>query len=167
MSDMSRNEAVSAPTTTDQCPECGAAIPGGRTGCQALYDEINARAYGDLNYAAVQTLAFDTYCMQHLEPYCRSAKSYAAHLMRLCCGLEWDGDSKVYTAIQRWLNGTVALDKPAAPDQRGRMTIVDLQEAHTVEEYRRLVREWAQTVWESYAAQHDLAQRWIRAALRS
>ncbi len=166
MSNMPRNDAASASMTAEQCPECGASIPGGRTGCQARYDEINSRAYSDPNYAAVQTLAFDTYCMQHVETYCRSAKSYAAHLMRLCCGLEWDGDLKVYAAIQRWLNGAVALDKPAAPDQRGRLTIVDLQEAHTVDEYRRLARDWAQAVWEAYAEQHDLAQGWIRAALR-
>lgn len=96
----------------------------------------------------------------------RSAKSYAAHLTRLCCGLEWGGDPEVYAAIQRWLNGPVALEKPAAPDQRGRMTIVDLQEAHTVEEYRQRVRHWAQTVWDAYADQHELARLWMRAALR-
>jgi Family of unknown function (DUF5946) len=71
------------------CPECGALIDGGRADCQVLFDELSAQAYADLQYAASQTLAFDTYCMQHVDPYCRSAKSCAAHLTRLCCGLEY------------------------------------------------------------------------------
>lgn len=50
--------------------------------------------------------------MQHPDTYCRSAKSCAAHLTRLRRGLEHGADPKVYRAIQRWLNGAVALEKP-------------------------------------------------------
>jgi len=138
---------------------------GGRAGCQALLDEISARAYSDLNYAATHDLAFDTYCMQHPERYCRSAKSYAAHLTRLCCGLEHRGDPKIYEAIQKWLNGVVALEKPEAPNYRGQMTVADLREARNGEEHKKRVHEWAKSVWEAYTAQHELARNWIRAAL--
>ncbi|GAC1654933.1 MAG: hypothetical protein NVS4B8_30120 [Herpetosiphon sp.] len=51
-------------------------------------------AFDDLRYAAVRNCAFDAYCMQHIEPYCHSAKSYAAHLTRLCCGIEYGGDGQ-------------------------------------------------------------------------
>jgi Family of unknown function (DUF5946) len=71
------------------CPECGVLVDGRRASCQVLFDELSAQAYADLQYAASQQLAFDTYCMRHVDPYCRSAKSYAAHLTRLCCGLEY------------------------------------------------------------------------------
>ena len=67
------------------CPACGAVVAGGRAGCQAVFDELTARAYADLAYASTRNLAFDAYCLQHLETYCHSAKSYAAHLTRLCC----------------------------------------------------------------------------------
>jgi predicted amidophosphoribosyltransferase len=87
-------------------------VVGGRDGCQAVFDELTARAYADVAYASVRDLAFDAYCMQHLDSYCRSAKSYAAHLTRLCCGLEYQGDPKVYEAIQKWLNGAVKIEKP-------------------------------------------------------
>jgi hypothetical protein len=104
--------------------------------------------------------------MQHTQRYCRSAKSYAAHLTRLCCGLEHNGDHKVYEAIQKSLNGTVVFERPEAPDHRGQMTVADLPAATDVEEHTRLVKEWAESVWKAYAAQHDIARGWIKAALQ-
>ena len=76
--------------------------------------------YSEPAYGVLYDLAFDTYCMQHPEKYCRSAKSYAANLTRLCCGLEFNGDSKVYEVIHRWLDGRLTLDKPPVLTYRGR-----------------------------------------------
>ena len=103
--------------------------------------------------------------MQHPERYCRSAKSYAAHLTRLCCGLERGGDPWLYGAIQKWLNGAVASEKPEAPSDRGRITVADLRAARNAEEHTRLAHDWATSVWEAYTAQHDMARNWIQAAL--
>jgi hypothetical protein len=159
------------PHGAERCPACGAAVPGGRAGCQALWDELNARAYNDLDYAAVHDLAFDAYCMQHLETYCRSAKSYAAHLTRLCCGLEYDGSPAAYAAIQKWLNGPTPVEKPETLADLGRLTIADVATTTSGAarasgaEYRELVRAWAESVWTAYATQHELARAWIRAAL--
>lgn len=151
----------------DRCPDCGAAVSGGRAGCQALFDELNAQALADPCYAAVRNLAFDAYCMQHLERYCRSAKSYAAHLTRLCCGLEYGGNSKIYAAIQKWLNGNRELTKPDVLSDRGRTTIADVRAARRAEDHKRLVHEWAESVWQAYSTQHDIARAWIRTALGS
>src|SRR3990172_2857940 len=116
---------MTQPKNEDRCPDCGAAVTGGREGCQALWIEFAARSYIDLRYAPMRDLAFDAYCMQHLGTYCRSAKSYAAHLTRLCCGLEHGGAQTVYYAIQRWLNGSPAIDKPEPPVQQGTLTVAD------------------------------------------
>jgi len=89
----------------DRCPACGATVSGGREGCQALMDDIQARAYSNPAFAATFNLGFDAYCMQHPEKYCVSAKSYAAHLTRLCCGVERGGEDSIYRAINRWLSG--------------------------------------------------------------
>lgn len=151
----------------ERCPECGAPVAGGREGCQVLFDELAAQAFSDLRYGAVYQLAFDAYCVQHPKRYCRSAKSYAAHLTRLCCGVEHDGDPEVYAAIQRWLNGSVDLERPATLSQRGEMTVADVRAAQNPEEHKQLVRQWAGSVWEAYAVQHDVAHRWVEAALRS
>ena len=152
-------------STVEVCPACGAIVAGGRDGCQAVFDELTARAYADLAYTRVRDLAFDTYCMQHLESYCRSAKSYAAHLTRLCCGLEYDGDPRIYEAIQHWLNGAAKVEKPQVLSRLGSMTVMDVRNAPNAEEHARLVRDWAANVWEAYRPQHDLAREWIRAAL--
>jgi hypothetical protein len=152
-------------SSTEICPACGAAVSGGREGCQALFDELTAHAYADLAYASVRDLAFDTYCMQHLETYCRSAKSYAAHLTRLCCGLEYDGDLRIYEAIQHWLNGVAKIEKPQVLSQLGSMTAVDVRAAPNAEEHICLVRAWAANVWKAYRSQHGLAHKWIKAAL--
>lgn len=149
----------------DKCPDCGAWVTGGQTGCQAMYDEIAVRAYTDLHYAAVRDLAFDTYCMQHPDTYGRSAKSYAAHLTRLCCGVEYGGDLAVYAAIQKWLSGRVALEKPEILSFRGSMTIADVWAAQTAETHVKVVQAWARNVWQAYASQHQMARAWVRAAL--
>ncbi len=149
----------------DRCPDCGASVRGGRAGCQVLFDELNAQALTDQRYALVRDLAFDAYCMQHLDCYCRSSKSYVAHLTRLCCGVEYNGDAAVYAAIQKWLNGNRELTKPDILRDLGRMTVVDIRAARNVEEHKRRVREWAESVWQAYSAQQDIARAWIKAAL--
>ena len=152
-------------SSAENCPACGAPVSGGRDGCQALFDALTAQALVHLASAVQRDLAFDTYCMQHLESYCRSAKSYAAHLTRLCCGLEYDGDPKVYAAIQKWLNGAVQLEKPPVLTHLGALTVVDVCHAQTQAEHIRLVQAWAASVWEAYRSQHEIARTWINAAL--
>lgn len=143
-----------------KCPDCGAAIDGGREGCQALWDELSTT--GVFQHPA----AFDAYCMQHLERYCKSAKSYAAHLTRLCCGIEHRGDPAIYRAIQQWLNGNVALTKPEILPFLGSLTIVDIKRAQNPIAQQQLVAAWIHNVWQAYASQHELAEEWIKLALR-
>jgi hypothetical protein len=145
----------------EHCPECGAEVAGGRAGCQAMFDALVTPGAGPLGLSAERDLAFDAYCMQHPETYCKSAKSYAAHLMRLCCGLEFGGDPLVYRAIQRWLNGAVPLEKPEVLSARGTLTVADVQTAPDAAELERRVQAWADEVWLAYAAQHALAREWI------
>ena len=149
----------------ERCSECQAAISGGRMGCQTLFDSLQARARTDMAYAPTFRLAFDTYCMQHPDTYCRSAKSFAAHLMGLCCGIDYAGKPAIYAAIQRWLNGPKALEKPPVPAERGAMTVCDLASASTAHAYAQLVHQWAAAVWECYHAQQMIAHAWIAAAL--
>ena len=149
------------------CPDCGARVAGGREACQALFDQFSAQAYRDLGWARWHNLAFDAYCLQHPGRYCRSAKSYAAHLTRLCCGLEHEGSPRVYQAIQRWLSRKRELERPHEPARRGRRTVVDLFPLADSQESEERVKAWAREVWEAYRSQQGLAQAWLRAALDS
>jgi hypothetical protein len=149
--------------TEDICSSCGAHVPGGRSGCQRLFDELGAAVYADVRRASVHDIAVDAYSMQHPEEYGRSAKSYAAHLMRLCCGVEHKGDAKTYETIRRWLDGRTGLDRPLPPAERGTITIADVV-TQPIEGYADAVRDWAAQVWAAYSSQHALAREWINMA---
>ncbi|SRR5260221_6482791 len=152
------------PDDIENCPECGATIDRRRVGCQALMDALHIQALSDPKLGRVYRLAFDTYCMQHVETYCRSAKSYAAHLTALCCGLEHGGDAAIYAAIQRWLNGNVPLEKPAILSERGSITVADIHIIEDVDEQIKRIPEWARSVWDAYQSQHEIARNWIQVA---
>jgi len=151
----------------NHCPDCGAQVTGGRDGCHALIDEMMAQAHADVRYAAAYRLAFDAYCLQHPDKYCVSKKSYVAHLIGLCHGLEHHGNPATYWAIPQWLNKPRTLDRPSPPPTRGNMTVADAHGASSPEEHARRVRRWAESVWRAYQPQHELARRWLQQALKA
>jgi hypothetical protein len=145
--------------TADVCPDCGAKVDSGREGCQALWNEW---FYG---IGLTHPAAFDAYCMQHLEKYCASAKSYAAHLTRLACCLAYEAAPSVYSAIQKWLNGHREVSKPAILPFLGGVTIADVYAAETAVARDKVTRAWVESVWAAYAPQHESAHAWIKEAL--
>ncbi len=155
-----------ADTGGDHCPECGGRVAGGRGGCQALFDEITYGVGTEPRITAIHRLALDTYCMQHVESYCESAKSYAAHLMGLCWGIDHLGESAPNARILRSLDGSVRLVKPPVLSHRGSITLPDVMAAYhaadSVDELVKQVHAWAKNVWEAYASQHELARAWLK-----
>ena len=147
-----------------RCKECGAAVAGGQAACQVLFQELGAQAYLNPRIASVHRLIVDTYCMQHVDPYCVSAKSYAAHLVGLCCGVEHNGNRALYDIIHRWLNGSPALKKPEVLSFRGQITLPEVLTVQDIEAQVKRIHEWATCVWNAYAAQHDIAQAWVKLA---
>ena len=152
-----------------RCTECGAQVPEEFSSCDELFMSILVPLYIDhqesADLAALARLIVDTFAMQHPERGCRSAKSYAAHLTGLCCGLEYNGAESVYAALQRWLNGPVeaiGIARPTEPDCRGALTIRYVHDALTEAELIARTREWAEDVWEAYSSQHEIAREWIR-----
>lgn len=130
-------------------------------------NDLMARAFEDARYATVYNLAFDSYCMQHPGKYCVSAKSYAAHLMGLCHGLEHASDPESYWSIPFWLDGPAPLElqKPPIVTARGELTVAHVHGPMDPAEYATRVREWAQSVWNAYASQHATAHEWLDQAL--
>lgn len=149
----------------ERCPDCHAVIAGGREACQQLYDTFAFQVLEDVRIASVSSLAFDAYCMQHVETYGISAKSYAAHLTRLCAALEYPDPTGLYAILQRWYHG--GLTKPPVLAERGSITLVDVMAQLTPEHKRDKVREWAENVWMAYASQHAIARAWVEEALRT
>lgn len=159
---MSKKEPVANAITGGQapCPSCGARL-GGREGCQSAFDQLSAQAWSSPLRGAAHNLVVDTYAMQHPDEYGRSAKSYAAHLTALCCGIEHAGDQKLYWAIARWLDGPAVLEKPPVLARRGSLTIADVFVTASDDAYADLVRRWGGAVWVAYAGQQKLARTWL------
>jgi hypothetical protein len=154
----------------DRCPECGAAVSGGRAGCQRLFDEVIAREFGDFRYAREHRLTVDAYSLQHPDEYMRSAKSYAAHLTGAYIAVESGAVvAEANRAVQQWLGGSKALRRPAQPEpgQRGTLTIQHLHVATDPDDHLRRVREWARSAWAAWQAFHPTAKQWTDEALGS
>ena len=154
------------PKTTEPCSGCGLAVEGGTTGCQAIVEELWARDLSDVAYFRVHRMAVDTYCLQHPDRYCASAKSLAAHLTGLCWLIERGGSRAVGgEELRRWLNSAPRLEKPEIPSFRGRLTVADARQAPDPEAYDRAVDGWARSTWEAYSDLHSLARHWIQQAV--
>ena len=148
------------------CPDCGAPLPGGLGACRALFHELNAGQGGF--YASSLRLGrimSDAYTLQHLEPYCRTAKELTYHLASLCCGLEYEGSPAVYKALQKSIDGKFVGERPTPPTHLGDLTVVHLSSAVDQEDYTRRIQEWAESVWEAYSDLQDSARAWVKRAL--
>jgi hypothetical protein len=146
----------------EPCPSCGARL-GGRTGCQAAFDELSAQAWTSPLRGAMHNMIVDTYSMQHPEEYGRSAKSYIRHLSALGCLIEHPGDQKLYWAMPTNEGGPPIPPKPALLQARGEITIADVRNTADDESYQRAVERWAASVWAAYAPQHQLAREFLSA----
>jgi hypothetical protein len=153
------------PFSDNRCAGCGLVVAGGGDACHALFEELIARDFSDYRYGRTHRLMVDAYAVQHVERYCRSAKSFAAHLGGLCCRFEHAGDPAALAALQRWLDGRVPLERPEPPRKRGALTIADAHGAPDPETYREAVERWARSAWDAYRALHGLARGYLSSAL--
>ena len=132
--------------------------------CKEIFDIIIAREFSDFRYAKFHRLTVDAYSLQHPDPYMLSAKSFAAHLTGRCCAIEYDNDRNLLRILQQWLNGKKQIEKPKLLDNVGSQTISYVVSAGDGTEHAKLVKEWAENVWDAYALYHNLAREWIETA---
>lgn len=150
----------------DVCEGCGLRVRGGTAGCQALFDEFRAREIAELAAAYASTrLTVDVYCIQHPDRYCVSAKSLAAHLTGVGWAVERGGGEWGLRQLQRWLDSGPKLEKPSLPASHGALTIADVASASDADAYVGALDAWARSAWSAYADLHEVARRWIDAAV--
>ncbi len=147
------------------CEYCGAIVIGGYAGCRSLFNEITAQSLSGATYFAVHRAAVDCYALQHPEYFCVSAKSYAAHLSGLCVAIEYHHSTEVNAAIQKWLSGSIDLDKPTVLTKRGALTVTHIKDVIDPKERGGRVDDWCHSVWIAYNELHDIARSYVRAAL--
>ena len=146
----------------EACHGCGWQVEGGAAGCRSRFEEALARDFSDPFYFRSHRMFVDTYCLQHPDEYCASAKSLAAHLVGLCAILESSASSAAGSAkLQQWLNGARDLGKPQMPDRRGSITIGDLPFDADPTAWAEAVHRWAEETWRAYAPLHPVAREWL------
>jgi hypothetical protein len=151
---------------SETCSSCGVAVAGGREGCQRLFESIGLREYEDMRFGRYHRIVVDVYAMQHPDRYCRSAKSFAAHLTGLCAWLDNEVESQsVNAAVQRWLSGPSPIEKPPQPTGYGAVTIRELVDEDDPLRYGDALRRWARSTWTAYAPFQAIARVWIVTAL--
>ena len=148
-----------------RCSGCGWEAPDGRGACQSLFDELLARDFSNVLFGRSHRLMVDTYCLQHPDRYCVSAKSLAAHLGGMCCAMEHGARAEAYQALQRWLNGRPSFERPGPPTSRGAVTIADAHAASDPVGYAKAIDRWARATWEAYAILHPVARHYMKEAL--
>ena len=160
------------PLVDRRCTECGALVPPEFGSCDELFmsllTSLGMRQADLPEGDPLARLFVDTFAMQHPQRSCKSAKSYAAHLTGLCCGVEYGGSQAVYSALQRWLNGpaaSIGITRPTEPESRGTLTVRCAYDATNDAGLAARVHDWAADVWRAYASQHELAHNWITKAM--
>jgi hypothetical protein len=134
--------------------------------CQDLFHQLHAKELEEWSTPyAVHRLMVDTYCLQHPDAYCVSAKSLAAHLTGVCWALERGGHPSGLRALQQWLDGRVSLVRPDVPSFRGALTVGDVARAADAEAYVSALGRWARSTWGAYRALHPVAREWIERAV--
>jgi hypothetical protein len=153
--------------TGDSCPHCGAEGVGGEEGCNALFQEVVGREFGQPELFQIHRLTVDAYSLQHPDRYMRSAKSAVAHLTGMSWAMEGDLDPNTSIALSRFLDGTPHFERPEPmppPLERGGLTILHIHSASDSAEHVRRVKDWARDTWVAWANHHDQARRWVEEA---
>jgi hypothetical protein len=155
------------------CPGCGLDLPehdgpthpyiGASPACWALYGELLAREYGELNYPPSHRLTVDVYAVQHPGlPERRAIQSVAVHLIALCLVLEREvATVTVRHLMDRILRAGPRFDWLEPPSPNGTVTVRDVLGSRDLAEHKQAVDRWAADVWEAWAPHHERVRGWI------
>ena len=152
-----------------RCPGCHALFPPidelrernlyveAAPGCFAAYAEIIGLESSDVRLAGTHMLAADAYPAQHPGvPGRQSSQSVWVHLVGLCLSLEhgFDGVASA-RAKGRLATRDAVFDWLEPPENRGDITVLDVLHAGP-DRHRAAVEAWARSVWDAWAAHHDV-----------
>jgi hypothetical protein len=143
------------------CLSCGAKDVGGVLGCRDVYHAITMCHPVPQTYGLGRAI-FDTYCLQHLETLCYSAKSYAAHLAFVACWVDYANPLNLLECARVGLNGKLDFMRALEPPSRGHLTILHLQDSLNQADFERRALEWIEDVWQAFAPLHEQARAYLR-----
>jgi hypothetical protein len=166
--------AQSDSATRTRCPGCGALVAdcdgnaqryiGASPGCWAIYGKVLAREYSDAEYSRWNRLTVDTYAAQHPgTPSRQSIQSVNVHLLGMYAVLELGQSSaQAMKLMERALSHAEDLQWLEPPPSMGAITIVDVHAAKDAQHHGKIVREWAESVWNAWQPHHEAVRESCR-----
>ncbi|HEU4509390.1 MAG TPA: DUF5946 family protein [Pyrinomonadaceae bacterium] len=149
------------------CPGCGLRMPA-RTNrttsrgyynvseeCWDLYTEVLGRECCDaVVFGQVHQLTVDSYAVQHAGgPH--PDKSLGVHLYGLYLALEKGIRSPYIPPLLQQLVAAIEVwPHYVPPTERAALTVFDVAFCDTTEDHIRVVKDWAQAVWETWSKHH-------------
>ena len=161
------------------CPGCGLRMPARTTTttsrgyynvsdeCWDLYTEVLGSEYSNaVLFGQVHQLTVGSYAVQHAGgPH--PDKSLDVHLFGLYLALE-KGIRSPYIPplLQRLATAIEVWPHYEPPTKRVALTVFDVAFCDSTEDHIRIVREWAQAVWESWSNHHAEVARLVSQHLK-
>ena len=157
------------------CPGCGLTMPARKNTsfrsyyrtnaeCWDLYTEVLATEYSNaFLFGQIHQLTVDSYAVQHAgDPH--PDKSVDVHLFGLYLS-QVKGIRSPYIPplLQRLVAEIDVWPHFEPPTDTGSLTVFDVAFCDSTEDNIRIVRAWAQSVWESWSAHHAEVARLISA----
>ena len=139
---------------------------GASPGCWAAYGRLSEKEASDFRFMRYHQLTVDAYCVQHPgEPSPQSIRSVAVHLVGLHLQLERETPTEgLYTARQRIASlgkeGKLDLVWLEPPTSMGGVTVLRALQAEDADEYGKVARVWAESVWKAWSAYHGIVRSW-------
>jgi len=160
------------------CPGCGLSLPSRKsnttgsyyntsTECWDLYTEVLATEYSNaFLFGQVHQMTVDAYAVQHAGgPH--PDKSVDVHLYGLYLALEKGIRSPYIPPLHQQLVAAIEVwPHYEPPTNRAPLTVFDVAFCDSTEDHIRVVREWAQAVWESWSDYHAEVARVVSQHLR-
>ncbi len=154
------------------CPGCKAQVPnkeglthkyiGTCPGCWEIFLSVSVKEFENFKELNdIHRLTVDTYAVQHPGvPGRLSIQSVTVHLLSLYSVLERGLPYKqAVVAIRKASRHSSKFKWLTPPSKNGSLTILDVNQAKNFEDHKKLVRDWAQDVWQSWRAHHDVIKK--------
>jgi hypothetical protein len=154
------------------CPLCAADVGTERSSagreiathaCRADYDALRRRERSDLRYMQVHSLTVDAWSVQHPGPTADdSARRIGVHLVSLYAQLALGLSYREARQLRQRAGETIEFRALPLPDLPAELSVQHVLASEHPDVHRRLVEEWARSVWRAWHPHRDQVMSWTR-----
>ena len=131
--------------------------------CRLNYHALRRRERSDLRFMEAHALTVAAWTVQHPDPTADdSARLVGVHLVSLYAQLALGLSYAEAKRIRRQAEQTIEFRALSLPDLPAELSVQHVVIAETPDVHRRLVEQWARSVWRAWHPHHDQVMSWAR-----